>query len=165
MGQKLQVGDIVEAKMVNGDNYYGSYYNFHYCESVIRYVYPKDHETMSGKCVVHFIGSRERERETSDEAIDIDSDRIVKRGTYCYGPSGYRNRADDTREDRPWSDYSYEYRRRYRYDDDYDYLEWESEHGKVLALAGNVVETYRSDKYSRSYIAKKVQPKKKEMRK
>jgi len=161
--QKLQIGDIVDAGRMNG------YYDPRpiYFEGVIRYVYPKDHETMSGKCVVHFIGLRERE----NEILDIDSDRIMKRRAYTYGPSGGRLRTDDMREDRPYSDYGsyYGYGEYMCWRDSaidyFDTLRWERENGILLAEAGNGFETYRSDKYSRSYIAKNLQPKKKEMRK
>merc|ERR1712066_435381 len=39
--ETLQIGDIVEVRDFKGKDF----------ESVVRYIYPNDHETMSGKCV------------------------------------------------------------------------------------------------------------------
>merc|ERR1712228_704153 len=67
--ETMQTGDIVEAKDEQGEYY----------ESLVRFVYPKDHKTMAGKCIIHYIGWNIK----WDEPLDIDSDRICKRYTHC----------------------------------------------------------------------------------
>merc|ERR1712130_688811 len=70
--ETLQTGDIVEAQ--------DRKYNFY--ESLVRYVYPKNHQTMAGKCIIHFIGLDE----TKDEILSVDSVRICKRYTHYSKP-------------------------------------------------------------------------------
>merc|ERR1719203_2650605 len=99
----MQVGDIVVAKREHvRHNGYLRYLT--YTECVVRYVYPKDHETMSGQCVIHHIGYGERH----DEALDINSERIFSRRTDSRGPP-VRMRTDwnRSRSDYGYSHYSY----------------------------------------------------------
>ena len=70
--ETLQTGDIVECK----DEYEKWY------ETLVRYVYPKEHKTMAGKCIIHYIGWNIK----WDEPLDIDSDRIAKRYTNHWKP-------------------------------------------------------------------------------
>merc|ERR1712154_394370 len=52
-------------------------------ESLIRYVYPKDHESMAGKCIVHYIGWNIK----WDEPLDInDDERLKQRHSESNGP-------------------------------------------------------------------------------
>jgi len=63
----LKTGDIIECKDEQEKWY----------ESLVRYVYPKEHKTMAGKCIIHYIGWNPK----WDEPLDIDSNRICKRYT------------------------------------------------------------------------------------
>merc|ERR1712228_651534 len=76
--ETMQTGDIVEAKDEQGEYY----------ESLVRFVYPKDHKTMAGKCIIHYIGWNIK----WDEPLDIDSDRIRKRYTHCALPHRVRQK-------------------------------------------------------------------------
>ena len=59
-----------------------------YYESLVRFVYPKDHETMAGKCIIHYIGWNIK----WDEPLDINSDRICKRHSNKFGPHRHRRK-------------------------------------------------------------------------
>merc|ERR1712228_286361 len=65
--ETMKTGDIVECKDEQEKWY----------ESLVRYVYPKEHKTMAGKCIIHYIGWNIK----WDEPVDIDSERICKRYT------------------------------------------------------------------------------------
>merc|ERR1712228_1145425 len=77
----MQTGDIVEVEDTT-QKYY---------ESLVRFVYPKDHKTMAGKCIIHYIGWNIK----WDETMDIDSNRICKRYTHCFLPHRPRQKNRD----------------------------------------------------------------------
>lgn len=79
--ETMQVGDIVEVKDEQEKDY----------ESLIRYVYPD-----SKRCIVHYIGWNIK----WDEALDVNSSRIVKRYTNRVGP--HRPRKKPTLEPSPY---------------------------------------------------------------
>merc|ERR1712154_460138 len=89
--ETLQVGDIIEATDEYGKNY----------EGFVRYIYPKEHETTNGKCIIHFVGWKTK----WDERLDIDSDKIMKRYTNKTGPRRLKSKKGQ---------------HIYFYDDDYD---------------------------------------------
>eukprot|EP01084_Bolivina_argentea_P110958 198071_1 len=70
--QTLQTGDIVDVQ----DEQDGWY------ESWIRYVYPVNHPTMAGKCIVHFIGWNIK----WDVPLSINESRLAKRHEHTKGP-------------------------------------------------------------------------------
>lgn len=79
--ETMQTGDIVEVEDTT-QKYY---------ESLVRFVYPKDHKTMAGKCTIHYIGWNIK----WDETMDIDSNRICKRYTHCFLPHRPRQKNRD----------------------------------------------------------------------
>jgi len=70
----LRCGDIIDANDEYGQT--GKWY-----ESVVRCVYPSQHPK-HGQCKVHYIGWEMK----WDEDIDVDSQRLAKRGTHTNGP-------------------------------------------------------------------------------
>ena len=69
--EALQIGDIIDVKDTQNKWY----------ESVVRYVYPPT-SNKYGKCVIHYIGWREK----YDEELNINDRRLAKRNTYTSGP-------------------------------------------------------------------------------
>merc|ERR1719242_1875039 len=70
--ETLSTGDIIDVKDEQEKWY----------ESLIRYVYPTDHATMSGKCIVHYIGWNIK----WDEPLDCSDERLTKRHSESKGP-------------------------------------------------------------------------------
>merc|ERR1712154_338292 len=80
-----------------------------YRQSVIRYIYPKDHKTMSGKCVVQYVGW-EKDGDEAYQTLDIVSDSIKKRECKNIGPYHSRLRTGVTRRYRRYAQsYGYSY--------------------------------------------------------
>merc|ERR1719461_314215 len=74
----MQTGDIVNVMDNQG--------KWH--ESLVRFVYPKDHKTMANKCIIHYIGWNIK----WDETLDVDDERIKKRYSEIVGPHRPRKR-------------------------------------------------------------------------
>merc|ERR1712154_313664 len=157
------IGDIIEVRDGYGKDF----------ESVVRYIYPNDHETMSGKCVIHYIGWETK----WDETLDVNSNRIMKRYTHCKGPfrkgrkrqrilfeefeSAWLNQLDTSNvvcsEPMPLLNQALEHEEVCKDTDR------PKEDAKLVS--SHKMETYASRKYARNHKAKLTYSKKKKLRK